>query len=99
MNRKQLNFDWDNDELDQSENLVEDSVHVGMSVQISGIELKSKVKIAGSTVTILQETMDQEMQTVATEAGFNIMPAITAASTVDNIIVIENNSPDGAVIV
>ena len=58
--------------------LVEDSVHVGTPAQISGIELESEIKIAGSAVTTLAENSDQEMAAAAANAGFTNTRATTA---------------------
>ena len=98
LNRKKLQFDWDNDDLDQPVPLVENSVHVGTPAQIPGIELESEIEIDGSAVTILAENSDQEMAAAAANAGFTNTRATTAQTDADNIIVIDDDHPsDNAV--
>ena len=89
LNRKKLKFDWDNDELDESENLVQDSMCVDTPTQIPGIELKSEIKISGLAVTTLPRNSDAKMAATA-NAGFANVPAATAAPAID-VIVIDDN--------
>ena len=58
-----------------------------MPTKIPGIEYKSEVKIAGPEVTLLPETIEQEMHDMATNTGFDNTPANEASPAVDNIIV------------
>ncbi len=63
-----MKFDCDNNELDESENLIQNSEHVGSPAQISGIELESEIKITGSEVTMLPENSDAVMEAAAANA-------------------------------
>ncbi len=93
-----MKFDWDNDELDESENLVQDSAHVGTPAKIPGIELKSEIKIPRLAVSILLRKSDAEIGVAASNAGFANVPAATATLAI-KIIVIDCDTPDGDTVV
>ena len=57
LNRKKLKFDWDNDELNETDVLLSNSVHDSTPAQFPGIELKNEIKVPGSAVTILTESV------------------------------------------
>ena len=91
LNRQKLKFDWDNDELDESEPLIE-SVHANTPAQIPGIELESEIEIPGSAVTLLPRNTDAEMAAAAANAGFTPVPDVPGIPAVD-IIVVDDDSP------
>ena len=43
LNRVQLQYDWDNDELEVSEGLMEELAHPDLSAQFPGIELEREL--------------------------------------------------------
>ena len=79
--------------MDESDNLVQNSVHVGTPAQIPGIELESEIEVPGSAVTMMPENSDAEMEAAAANAGFTNVPAASASTAVD-IIVIDDDTPD-----
>ncbi len=74
-------------------------MHNDTPTQIPGIELKSEIKIAGSTVIMVSVNSDQEMEAVAANARFRNIPATTTPSAVGNIIVIYDDLLDDDAVV
>ncbi len=89
-----MKLDWDNDELDESDNLIQDSVYVGTPTQIPGIELESEIEIPGSAIAMAPINSDAEMAAAAANAGFVNVPTATAVPAMD-VIVIDDDVPDG----
>ena len=73
LNRKKFKFNWNHDEIDHSENLIEELVHVDMLTQFLGIELESELEITGLTVIIFPETIEQEVHGATVNTGINKM--------------------------
>ena len=58
LNRQRLKYDWDNDELEYNERIVDDSGNVDFPAQFLGIELDQELGEAG-TNTLLDPTTKQ----------------------------------------
>ena len=61
LNCAKLQYNWDNDELEESEGLIEELAHPGLPAQFPGIELESELD-DGTTLamTILEASKEQE---------------------------------------
>ena len=94
LNNKKLKFDWDNDELNETDVLPSNSVHEGRPAQFPGIELENEIKVPGSAVTILSESAEQDVHGAAENTGYTNTPTNEAPSSVDNIVVIDLTSDD-----
>jgi len=78
LNRVQLQYDWDNDELEVSEGLMEELAHPDLSAQFPGIELERELDDgATSAMTIFEPSTEQEAHDAAVNG--NLIEPITQA--------------------
>ena len=62
--------------------------------QFPGIALESEIEVPGSVVTILLESVEQDVQGAAENAGYTNTLTNESPSSVDNIVVIDLTSDD-----
>ena len=103
LNRLQLQYDWDNDKLEESEGLMEDLAHRDLPAQFPGIELDSKTNDgATSAMTILEASTEQEAHEAAVNSELiepiTGAPSVTETSVTDVIIIDDDGGTDDIVI-
>jgi hypothetical protein len=66
LNCKKLQYDWDNDELEEPEGVTEDLAHLDLPADFSGIELESELEDGGTAaMAILEASTEQEAHDAA----------------------------------
>jgi len=66
LNCVQLQYDWDNDKLEESEGLIEELAHPDLPAQFPGIELESELDDGVTiAITILEASIEQEAHEAA----------------------------------
>ena len=103
LNRMKLQYDWDNDELEASEGLIEELAHPDLPAQFPGIELERELNNgATSAMTILEASTEQEAHDTAVNGNL-IEPIKQAPSvpeqSVTDIIIIDNDSGTDNIVV
>ncbi len=103
LDQKNFKFDWDNNKLDQSDNLIFGSMHVSAPTQFPEIELQNELVVPGLLVNILLKMVEQEIQGTVANVGYTNSPTNKSPYSldVDNVIVInvDRDNNDDAIIV
>jgi hypothetical protein len=102
LNRKKLQYDWDNNELEEPEGATEELAHPDLSAEFSGIEQEVELEDGGTAaMTILKASTEQEAHDAAVNGELiepiTQAPSVAEVTATDVIIIDDDHDTDDIV--